>query len=96
MKLLIVAIVLILSSGIAAVPIAAEVTLQPKQQYRQVVTGYEYKEIGRYWTWHGKARKYGMVPVYSMVAVPEPSTYAMVLIGLGLIAWKVKSKPNES
>lgn len=54
------------------------------------VVGLQRIEIGRYWTWHGKARKYDYVPLYAVSAVPEASTYGMLLAGLGLVAWRVR------
>lgn len=87
-KTIIVAALVVVSGKASAIPIAAEVTVQPQVKY--VIVAYERKEIGRYWTWHGKARKYAMMPVYAAVAVPEPSTYAMILTGMGLVAWRTR------
>ena len=86
MKTLLALMLLVLSQNSEAIPIAAEVTIQPQVNY--VIVGYERKQIGRYWTWHGRARKYAMMPVYMTSAVPEPKTYAMLLAGLGLVAWR--------
>lgn len=56
------------------------------------IIGLRKVEIGRYWTWHGKARKYDYQPLYSTTAspVPEPNTITMLLAGIGMIVWRIR------
>jgi hypothetical protein len=79
-----------LSERAHAVPIAATVTLQ---QPTPTIIGYQRVTTGKHWTWGGRTRKWVTVPIYATSApIPEPSTYAMLLAGMGLVAWRVQRK----
>lgn len=45
------------------------------------------------WSWYGYGIKHKHKHIVS--PIPEPSTYAMLLVGLGLVAWKVKWKKDD-
>ena len=92
MKTVLALILLGLSQTADAVPIFYEQPPETTHVYTPGATlvGYERITTGRYWTWHGKARKYGYTPLYSTAApIPEPKTYIMLLAGLGIVAAKV-------
>ena len=73
-----------------AIPVAAQVTLS---QPVPTIIGYQRVSTGKHWTLHGRTRKWITVPIYATSApVPEPSTYAMLLAGLGLVAWRVQRR----
>ena len=55
------------------------------------LVGYHQVLTGRHWTWHGRARKYSYTPLYAVSAVPESSTYGMLLAGLGMVGWRVRA-----
>jgi len=74
---------LVMSSSALAIPI-----YEPKGPPGLV---FDHWETKRYWSWHGKARKY--VPVFKDASpVPEPSTYIMMLSGLALVTFKVRQR----
>jgi len=53
------------------------------------IKGYE-RVTKRYWQIHGRDRKFVWEPVLGAVsAVPEADSYAMLLAGMGLVAWRV-------
>lgn len=89
MKTLLALILLGLSQTADAVPIYYETPAGATTIPHGTVIGLQRVTVGRYWTWHGKARKYDYVPLYSTAApVPEPKTYLMILAGLGIVAAK--------
>lgn len=91
MKTLIAALLMALSTQASAITIYGSVPAGATTiNNGNAVIGLRKVEIGRYWTWHGKARKYDYQPLYSTTPVPEAGTYAMLLAGLGLVAWRVK------
>ena len=90
MKLLLAALLLALAAPAAAIPIAATVTLATPQP---TIIGYQRVSTGKVWTWGGRKRKWVDVPIYSTaLAVPEPQTYAMLLAGVGMVAWRVRGR----
>jgi len=84
---------LLSSTPAAAIPVHASMTIQRSVSLfapdERKIIGYR-TETKRHWSWHGRARKTIMVPVYEAEAaispVPEPQTYAMLLAGLAVVA----------
>ena len=87
LAVIVVTILAAMSGKAQAIPIAATVTIsQP-----MVIVGYE-KVTKRHWTWHGRAKKISFIPIYAAAPVPEPSTWIMLFVGLGLILYRARSK----
>lgn len=101
MKVALAVLLLTLSQAAAAIPVFAVIPAGASTLRTEgtVLIGHQKVETGRYWTWHGKARKYSYVPLYGVApaaaAAPEASTYAMMLVGMGLVAWRVQRRTKK-
>lgn len=91
MKALLAVWLFCISTVAAAIPIYTTVPINATvvQEEGSTLVGYQRIQTGRYWTWHGKARKYTYVPVYTVSAVPEPVHYALFAVGLGFVGARV-------
>jgi hypothetical protein len=62
------------------------------------ITGYEI-ESHKYWGWggwgYGRKRKTTMTAIYSLIPVPEPQTYGMILAGIFTVFLKVKNERKQ-
>lgn len=92
MKTLLAALLLAMSTQAIAIPIYATIPQGASTVASGSIIGYQKVQIGRHWSWHGKARKYSLIPLYSTTPVPEASTYALMLAGLGMVAYRVRRK----
>lgn len=92
---------LLITALLIATPTQA-ITIYHVAPEGKVLVGYEVTK-SRYWGWKsggffGKKSKYTYTPIFAAQLVPEPTTYALLLVGIGLIAWKVpklRTKQDE-
>lgn len=74
----------------AIVSLIKQTSTQPQLK----IIGYQ-SVTKRYWSWHGKARKTTLVPIYGYAqasSVPEPDQWGMLLSGLLMVGFAVKRK----
>ena len=95
MKMLIIALLLAASTHASAIPIYTTIPSGVSTVANGSVVGYQRVQTGRYWSWHGKARKYSLIPLYSAAPVPEASTYGLMLAGIGVVAWRVQRRKSR-
>lgn len=96
MKTMVIALLLAASTHANAIPIYATIPHGASTVANGAVIGYQKVQTGRHWSWHGRARKYSMIPLYSTTPVPEASTYGLMLAGLGLVAWRVQRRKSQT
>ena len=95
LAVIVVTLLAVITGKAEAIPIAHTVA-----STQQTIVGYTYV-TKTYNGWgggklgiFGKKKKTLAIPVYAVSAVPESSTYGMLLAGLGLVALRVKRRGN--